>query len=104
VERYQAGKRVDFALQGLDQPLSGPTALQASFDETTGLAGDNLYIADTGEGRILQFTKAGQFVRQFRPRQGNPFQDLRDFFLDEAKGKLIFLAGGSLYLADIPKE
>lgn len=104
VERYQAGKRVDFALQGLDQPLSGPTALQASFDETTGLAGDNLYIADTGEGRILQFTKAGQFVRQFRPRQGNPFQDLRDFFLDEAKGKLIFLAGGSLYLADVPKE
>ena len=104
VERYQAGKRVDFALQGLDQPLSGPTALQASFDETTGLAGDNLYIADTGEGRILQFTKTGQFVRQFRPRQGNPFQDLRDFFLDEAKGKLIFLAGGSLYLADVPKE
>jgi hypothetical protein len=104
VERYQAGKRVDFALQGLDQPLSGPTALQASFDEATGLAGDNLYIADTGEGRILQFTKAGQFVRQFRPRQGNPFQDLRDFFLDEAKGKLIFLAGSSLYLADVPRE
>lgn len=104
VERYQAGKRVDFALQGLDQPLSGPTALQASFDEATGLAGDNLYIADTGEGRILQFTKAGQFVRQFRPRQGNPFQDLHDFFLDEAKGKLIFLAGSSLYLADVPRE
>ncbi len=104
VERYQAGKRVDFALQGLDQPLSGPTALQASFDEATGLAGDKLYIADTGEGRILQFTKAGQFVRQLRPREGSTFQDLRDFFLDETKGKLIFLAGSSLYLADIPKE
>ncbi|MGQ9668290.1 MAG: hypothetical protein ACUVWB_13350, partial [Anaerolineae bacterium] len=104
VERYTAGKRVDFALQGLDQPLSGPTALQASFDETTGTAGANLYIADTGEGRILQFTKTGQFMRQLRPRQGNPFQDLRDIFLDEAKGKLIFLAGGSLYLADVPRE
>ncbi|MGC8826727.1 MAG: hypothetical protein ACP5TV_06965, partial [Anaerolineae bacterium] len=104
VERYQAGKRVDFTLQGMDQPLSGPTALQASFDEATGLAGGNLYIADTGESRILQFTKAGQFVRQFRPRQGNPFQDLRDFFLDEARGKLIFLAGSSLYLADVPRE
>ena len=95
--KFFGGEQKPFELKGLPDPLSAPTAVVSQLD------GDLLYIADSGNGRILEFTKEGQFQRQFRPAQGNDLQGMRDIFLDEAGDKLYILTADKLFKADVPR-
>jgi hypothetical protein len=95
--KFFGGEQKAFELKGLPDPLSAPTAVVSQLD------GDLLYIADSGNGRILEFTKEGQFQRQFRPAQGNDLQGMRDMFLDEAGDKLYILTADKLFKADVPR-
>jgi len=95
--KFFGGEQKAFELKGLPDPLSAPTAVISQLD------GDLLYIADSGNGRILEFTKEGQFQRQFRPAQGNDLQGMRDLFLDEAGDKLYILTADKLFKADVPR-
>ncbi len=60
--KYFAGEQRPFEFQGLPSPLSAPTAIAVALD------GDRLYILDAGNGRIVEITKEGKFLRQFRAR------------------------------------
>ncbi|MEW5721145.1 MAG: hypothetical protein AB1817_21145, partial [Chloroflexota bacterium] len=63
VSRFNQGRPNDIALAGLDAPISKPSALVTSEKVS------NLYIADAGNQRIVQFDKTtGRFTRQFKPR------------------------------------
>ncbi len=95
--KFFGGEQRPFELKGLPDPLSTPSAVVSQLD------GDLIYIADAGNGRILEFTKEGQFRRQFRPAQGNPLQGLRDLFLDEAGDKFYILTADQLFKADVPR-
>jgi sugar lactone lactonase YvrE len=95
--KFFGGEQKAFELKGLPDPLSAPSAVVSQLD------GDLLYIADSGNGRILEFTKEGQFQRQFRPAQGNDLQGMRDLFLDEAGDKLYILTADKLFKADVPR-
>ncbi len=95
--KFFGGEQKAFELKGLPDPLSAPTAIAAQLD------GDLIYVADAGNGRILEFTKEGQFQRQFRPPEGNALQDMRDLFLDEAGDKFYIVTPDSIYKADLPK-
>ncbi|MCX7670202.1 MAG: hypothetical protein N2439_09035, partial [Anaerolineae bacterium] len=95
--KFFGGEQKAFELKGLPDPLSAPTAVVSQLD------GDLLYIADAGNGRILEFTKEGQFQRQFRPAQGNDLQGMRDIFLDEAGDRLFVVTADRLYRADVPR-
>ena len=95
--KFFAGEQKPFELQGLPDPLSAPTAVVAQND------GNLLYIADSGNGRILEFTKEGQFQRQFRPAEGNHLMGIRDLTLDEAGAKLYIITAEAIYKADLPK-
>jgi DNA-binding beta-propeller fold protein YncE len=64
----------------------------------------HVYVADTGNGRIVKLDKEGNFVRQYRPPEGAQFNELHTLYVDELRGRLVLLAGGSLYLADIPQS
>jgi len=66
------------AFSGVPDPIEQPVALAASgIDPSVG----SLFIADAGTGSIFEFTKAGQFVQQFRG-QADDFVDLHDMSLD----------------------
>jgi hypothetical protein len=95
--KFFGGEQKAFDLKGLPDPLSAPTAVVSQLD------GDLLYIADAGNGRILEFTKEGQFLRQFRPAQGNDLQGMRDLFLDEAGDRFFVVTADWLYRADVPR-
>ncbi|MGC8782297.1 MAG: hypothetical protein ACP5UQ_15660, partial [Anaerolineae bacterium] len=95
--KFFGGEQKAFELKGLPDPLSAPSAVVSQVD------GDLLYIADAGNGRILEFTKEGQFQRQFRPAQGNDLLGMRDIFLDEAGDRLFVVTADWLYRADIPR-
>ena len=54
-------------------------------------------------GVLIEFSKDGKFLRQFRPTQGDLLRDMRGLFLDEAGGRFYILTGDKLYKADLPK-
>jgi hypothetical protein len=95
--KFYGGEQKPFELKGLPDPLSAPAAIAAQAD------GDLIYIADSGNGRILEFTKDGQFQRQFRPAQGNSLQGIRDLFLDETGDKFYIVTADKLWKADVPR-
>jgi hypothetical protein len=95
--KYFGGEQKPFEIKGLPTPLSSPTAIAASLD------GDQIYVADTGNGRIVELNKAGDFQRQFRPAQGNALKEMRNLYLDEAGGALYILTNSQLIKANLPR-
>ncbi|HEX9114974.1 MAG TPA: hypothetical protein VGA61_02820 [Anaerolineae bacterium] len=96
--KFFTGKQDAFTPTGLPTPLSGPTAVAVSAD------GDQIYIADTGNGRIVELSKkTGQFQRQLRPAQGDVLSDMRDLYLDEAGGAFYIVTSNKLYRAYLPR-
>ena len=99
VLKFWNGLRVAFELRGLKVPLESPVAIYAS------LTARWVYIADRGNGRIVELAKDGAFRREYRPREGEEsFGHLEGFCVDEAGRRLYALSGGSLYLAVLPQE
>jgi hypothetical protein len=95
--KFFGGEQRPFDFQGMPGPLASPTALAVP------LEGDLLYVLDAGNGRIVEVTKDGQFLRQFRPADGDYLRQAKDLFLDEAAGKFYILTPNQLYVADVPE-
>ena len=95
--KFFGGEQRPFDFQGLPGPLAAPTALAVPQE------GDQLYILDAGNGRIVEVTKEGQFLRQFRVRDGNFLRDAKDMYLDEAARKFYIVTPNQLYVADVPE-
>jgi hypothetical protein len=96
--KFYMGQHKPFEPKGLPDPLVAPIAVVAP------LGADQIYVADAGNSRIVEFSKDGQFLRQFRPGgAGDLLRDMRDLFLDEAGGRFYVLTGDKLYKADFPK-
>jgi hypothetical protein len=84
-------------------PTGPPGTPQSPVDVVTPLEGDRLYVADAGSGRILEYAKDGPLIRQFSPREGDIFKDVRSIYVDEAAGALYVLTGNRLYKANLPE-
>jgi len=95
--KFFGGEQRPFDFQGLPSPLVAPTALAVPQE------GDQLYILDAGNGRIVEVTKEGQFLRQFRARDDNFLRDAKDMYLDGAARKFYILTPDQLYVADVPE-
>jgi formylglycine-generating enzyme required for sulfatase activity/tetratricopeptide (TPR) repeat protein len=101
VSRYNQGRPNDLALAGLDAPISRPSAIVTSEKMS------NLYIADAGNQRIVQFDKTtGRFTRQFKPRgqERDAFKALQALAVDEANKRFFFVSEGKAYIATIPQD
>lgn len=103
VQKLYTGRPEAFALSGLADPLNNPSAI---FTANHSSAVKYLYLADTGNRRILRLNKDGSFVRQFRAADDQAFAQIRGVFVDEATSqpKLFVVSGGRLYAFDIPPE
>ena len=95
--KFLSGEQRPFNWQDLPTPLNGPTALALSQD------GDRLYVADPGNARIIEATKDGKFLRQFRAREGDLLRDVKDLVLDESKATFYILTSNQLYKAAVPQ-
>jgi hypothetical protein len=104
ISKLSAGEPDTFDLSSWDVPPQNPTAIfTRPLNETQWV-----YIADAGNGRIVQAGKDGLFRRQFRlvepedRRDGDPLADVTSLFVDEIGGRAFFLSGRSLYLLILP--
>jgi hypothetical protein len=100
ISKYREGKGVPFPQNNLDVPLKSPRSLFV-----TGSMDDSgyVYVTDSGNQRIVQFSKAGEFLRQFRASDAMYMSDLRSVFVDEEQKRLFLLNGNKLYLAYLPE-
>lgn len=97
--KFMSGELAPFEQTELDEPLRGPTAIFTGPDEETNF----VYVADAGNRRIVQFSKEGQFIRQFRAAEAGVFDQLKSLYVDEIGSKLYILNGNTLYMANIPE-
>ena len=95
--KFFGGEQRPFDLQGVPGPLVTPTALAVQQE------GDQLYVLDAGNGRIVEVTKDGQFSRQFRVRDDDFLRQATDMHLDEAARKFYIVTPNQLYVADVPE-
>ncbi len=102
ISKFEGGQPVGFNITGLDKPLSNPVAIFTAPNELV----QHIYVADTGNRRVVQLNKDGSFVRQFKPREGEgvSFTNLQDIFVDEIGGRLYVLDSNGLYVGNIPAE
>jgi hypothetical protein len=100
IKKFLGGEPALFQITGLDMPLNNPTAIYTAPDEQA----QYLYVADAGNQRVVQFTKDGQFIRQFKPRLEDEavFNDLKSIYVDEISEKMFVLNGSSLYAPNVP--
>lgn len=96
--KFFNGEQRPFIWRGLPDPISAPAAVAVSQES------DRVYVADAGNARIIEATKDGEFLRQFRVREGDILRNLRSFFLDEASSVLYVLTESELQKIDIPAE
>lgn len=97
--KFMGGELAPFELTELDEPLRGPTAIFTGPDEETQF----LYVADAGNRRIVQLSKEGRFIRQFKVAEAGVFDQLKNLHVDEIGSKFYILSGNTLYMANIPE-
>jgi hypothetical protein len=93
---------------GDPQPFTGqvPGGLRGTIAVNEAGGGDShpLFVADTGNERIVERGPDGTFLRQFRaPLESTSLQGLRDIFVD-ANNRLYVLTTRALYRYDLPSE
>ncbi len=94
--KFFAGEQRPLIWQGFPDPPNAPTALAVPQE------GDRLYLADAGNNRIVEATKDGKFLRQFRARDSDDLRNVRSLFIDEAGAMFYILTTDKLYKADVP--
>jgi len=100
ISKYLSGAPVPFAQSGLDEPLDAASCIfVCGYMEE----GGHIYVADRGNERIVQFSKDGEFIQQFRSREPKYMDDLGTLFVDEEARRLYLTNGSILYLATLPE-
>jgi len=90
--RYTKGATDSFALTGLDKPLKDPKSFFTSSDV------ENIYILDSGNGRLVVVDKKGSYKAQY---QGDKFSIASDIVVDAKNKKLYILDGSKIYSMDL---
>lgn len=96
--KFLSGEQPQFAVTGLRNNFSNPVALAVPQE------GNRLYVADPANSRIVELTKDGQFIRQFKAREGDILKEMTDLYLDEASRLFYILTPDQLYTAIVPDE
>ena len=92
VLRYSGGAPAEFNLDGIDRALTGPNAMQVVAPS------QEVYIADSGNKRVVVAGKDGIFRRQL---VSSAFTDVRALGIDPLGGQLYVIVGDALLTAPI---
>ncbi len=97
--KFLMGNPQPFHMSDLDMPLSNPVAIAVTGEDE---AHGSLYVADAGLARVVQFTKQGEFVRQYKAGDGQAtLAKLHGLFVDEGKQRIYLTSGSKLYMAPL---
>ncbi|MDO8688429.1 MAG: hypothetical protein Q7R39_00195 [Dehalococcoidia bacterium] len=91
--KFGGGVPQAFVQDKMDRPLTSPASIFTN--PSTGL----VYVADTGNGRIVAFDKEGRFRFQV---QADALVGVQGLSVDEAGGRIYFTSGQKVYVATVP--
>lgn len=93
VLKFSGGRPANFTMDGLDPPLSAQAAL------FTSPTGKYLFVADTGNKRVVLFDKAdGRFLRQYPTADIGPVNSL---WAEEPSGKALLATDNRVHSATL---
>jgi hypothetical protein len=95
VRRFKGNTEAGFAFSGLDRPIKGAVSSIALLSPA-----DEVYVADSGNKRVVVASRDGVFRRQL---VSNAFTDLRSVALDPSTSQLYVVVGDALLSSAIPK-
>jgi hypothetical protein len=104
LRKLTIGRADDFDISDWDMPPRSPAALFTRPPDEA----QWIYVADRGNGRIVQCGKEGLFKQQFRlaeaqvAENGDPLTEVSSLFVDEIVGHAFVLSGQKLYLLILP--
>jgi len=99
ITKYFKGLSVPFPMTNLDEPLRAAGCI---FVSGSGDQEGSVYVADTGNQRILRFSKDGIFQRQYRGREAANLNALKSLYVDETDKKLYLTNSNKLYWVKLP--
>jgi len=100
--KFFKGDPQPFDMLGLPSPMRSPTSLFISGKKEPEADG-YVYVVDNGNERILEFDKAGNYIRQFQTRAGlTQFKAIQGIYVDGQRNSLFVLSGGKLWFANLP--
>ena len=101
VQKFKNGAPEAFAVSGLDvnTPIKNPSAIFTTADDDM----QHLYIADSGNQRIIQLNKDGKFIKQLKPKDST-FDNLQGLFVNESENKMYVLNNNELLAPHMPVE
>ncbi|MEA3407613.1 MAG: hypothetical protein U9R48_05990 [Chloroflexota bacterium] len=103
IEKFYEGEPQIFSMDGLPSPMRSPTMLFVSGSAGEEESGGYVYVTDTGNERVIQFDKSGNYVRQFQDKEGGARMGaLKAVYVDESSGRLFWVNGRTLWLANLP--
>jgi len=92
VRRFRNGADATLTLSGIDRPLAAPASITAVPNS------DEVYIADSGNKRVVVADREGIFRRQL---VSNGFTELRAMAIDPLAGQLYVVVGDALLTATL---
>jgi hypothetical protein len=99
--KFLQGEVRPYNMASLPTPMRSPMAMFVSGEKEPDAPG-YVYVADTGNDRIVQFDKEGTYVRQFRAQSGEiQLNGVRGLYVDEPRGRMFFVSGSTLWMADL---
>jgi hypothetical protein len=98
IEKFAGGQPEPFPQGDLYPPLSSPVRIYAQPEYPSVL------VAEAAEGRIVEFTREGQFVRQYRGALdgSNDLAELRAFTVDIGHSRLVVAGASGLSSGSLP--
>jgi len=102
IAKYNNGQRVDFGMRGFYGKMRSPVTIFVSGGQQEDAVG-YVYVADAGNNRVLQFSKEGDYIRQFRAVESEPYMNnLRGLYVDEKERRMFLVSGQHLVLCTLP--
>jgi hypothetical protein len=92
ITKYTKGAQDSFSVSGLAKPLSGPTRISTTDDDS------NVYILDKGTSRIVVLDKSGKFQKAYT---SDIIKSARDIDPQEANKKVYVLSNDKVYKIDL---
>ncbi|MFC1756176.1 hypothetical protein ACFLZK_02170 [Patescibacteria group bacterium] len=92
---FTSGEKTDFNISGLTKPLSKVTDLVANINY------DNIYLADSGNNRVVVLDTDGNFVKQIMTEDPNAWSGIKSVAVNADETRMYVLNGSKVFEVDL---
>ncbi|MFC1722019.1 hypothetical protein ACFL0C_00035 [Patescibacteria group bacterium] len=95
---YSQGVESNFTVSDLEVPFKGAT------DVVTDVNFNNIYIADSGNKRVVVLDNEGNFIKQYKADKEEIWENIKAISVNSSETKMFMLAGSRVYEIDLETQ